>query len=99
MVTMNSDKAATKRKPEPNNGGCTGAPGAPSNAEEGVHTQTSISEESPNCLLYKKVLSGSRPRLYIILAITLQLRLIMTHFVSFGVVAGFFYRDTEYYVS
>lgn len=60
MVTMNSDKAATKRKPEPNNGGCTGAPGAPSNAEEGVHTQPSISEESPNHLLYKKVLNWKK---------------------------------------
>lgn len=53
MVTMNSDKAATKRKPEPNNGGCTGT----STNEDAVQAQTpSIAEESPNHLLYKKVI-------------------------------------------
>jgi regulator of G-protein signaling len=52
MVTMNSDKAANKRKPEPNNGGCTGT----STNEDAIQTQTpSITEESPNHLLYKKM--------------------------------------------
>lgn len=48
MVTMNSEKAAVKRKPEPNNGGCMKV------NEEAVTTQP-VAEESPNHLLYKKV--------------------------------------------
>lgn len=52
MVTMNSEKAATKRKPEPNNGGYTKV-----NNEESVTDvqPTPTSEESPNHLLYKKM--------------------------------------------
>lgn len=49
MVTMNSEKAAIRRKPEPNNGGCI----KPSN-EDTLSTQQTP-EESPNNLLYKKV--------------------------------------------
>lgn len=51
MVTMNSDKAAAKRKPEANNGGCTGV----SNEEPVSIQPTTSTEESPNHLLYKKV--------------------------------------------
>ncbi|CAH1153550.1 unnamed protein product [Phaedon cochleariae] len=51
MVTMNSEKAATKRKPESNNGGCTKL-----NNEEPVNLQSAgTTEESPNHLLYKKM--------------------------------------------
>lgn len=49
---MNSEKAAAKRKPEANNGGCTGVT---SNEETIPIAQPSTSEESPNHLLYKKV--------------------------------------------
>lgn len=54
MVTMNSDKAAARRRPEPNSGTCTGTS---SNDETViVSCQTmSATEESPNHLLYKKV--------------------------------------------
>lgn len=54
MVTMNSDKAAARRRPEPNSGTCTVAS---SNDETAIVTcQTaSAAEESPNHLLYKKV--------------------------------------------
>ncbi|XP_019869455.2 regulator of G-protein signaling 7 [Aethina tumida] len=52
MVTMNSEKAAAKRKPEANNGGCTGVT---SNEETIPIAQPSTSEESPNHLLYKKM--------------------------------------------
>ncbi|XP_018566519.1 regulator of G-protein signaling 7 [Anoplophora glabripennis] len=51
MVTMNSDKAAAKRKPEANNGGCTGV----SNEEPVSIQPTTNTEESPNHLLYKKM--------------------------------------------
>lgn len=53
MVTMNSDKAAAKRKPEPNNGGCTGTS---ANDETAIAPYQPLpAEESPNNLLYKKV--------------------------------------------
>lgn len=54
MVTMNSDKAAAKRKPEPNNGGCMGTS---ANEELAVvpYQPLAAVEESPNQLLYKKV--------------------------------------------
>lgn len=46
---MNSEKAAVRRKPEPNNGGCMKA-----SNEDTVSVQQ-LPEESPNNLLYKKV--------------------------------------------
>lgn len=62
MVTMNSDKAAAKRKPEPNNGGCTATS---TNEESFVPSQQQQQqqpvEESPNHLLYKKVLPFLQP--------------------------------------
>lgn len=48
MVTMNSEKAAVRRKPETNNGGCMRA------NDDNVSAQQST-DESPNNLLYKKV--------------------------------------------
>lgn len=49
MVTMNSEKAAIRRKPEPNNGGCLKA------SNEDATSAQQPSDESPNHLLYKKV--------------------------------------------
>lgn len=56
---MNLDKAAAKRKPEPNNGGCT----TNTTITSGGHEESTVTpnqplsatEESPNHLLYKKV--------------------------------------------
>lgn len=50
MVTMNSEKAAVRRKPEPNNGGCVKACN-----EDNASSAQQPAEESPNYLLYKKV--------------------------------------------
>ncbi|KAF5289565.1 hypothetical protein FQA39_LY15012 [Lamprigera yunnana] len=52
MVTMNSDKAQAKRKPEPSNEGCAGSS---RDNSMGVPQQFSAPEESPNHLLYKKM--------------------------------------------
>ncbi|KAK5639353.1 hypothetical protein RI129_011845 [Pyrocoelia pectoralis] len=52
MVTMNSDKAQAKRKPEPSNEGCAGSS---TDNTMGAPHQLSTSEESPNHLLYKKM--------------------------------------------
>lgn len=52
MVTMNSDKAAIKRKPDPSTSGCSIQP---VNEEVTSVPQPYITDESPNLLLYKKV--------------------------------------------
>ncbi|XP_060515802.1 regulator of G-protein signaling 7 [Cylas formicarius] len=53
MVTMNSDKAAVKRKPDLNSSACTVSN---SNQEIApIQQPTSTSDESPNLLLYKKM--------------------------------------------
>ncbi|CAG9759989.1 unnamed protein product [Ceutorhynchus assimilis] len=52
MVTMNSDKAAIKRKPDPSASGCSIQP---ANAETTTLQQPYISDESPNLLLYRKM--------------------------------------------
>lgn len=52
MVTMNSDKAQAKRKPEPSNGGYAGSS---TDNTVGAPHQLSAPDESPNHLLYKKV--------------------------------------------
>ncbi|KAB0801137.1 hypothetical protein PPYR_05491 [Photinus pyralis] len=52
MVTMNSDKAQAKRKPEPSNEVCAGS--STDNTMGGPH-QLLASDDSPNHLLYKKM--------------------------------------------
>ncbi|KAG5896689.1 hypothetical protein JTB14_002536 [Gonioctena quinquepunctata] len=52
MVTMNSDKAATKHKPESKEGGYTRTTNEETIA---ILPPTTIGEESPNQLLYKKM--------------------------------------------
>uniref|UniRef100_A0A6P7FJ36 Regulator of G-protein signaling egl-10 n=1 Tax=Diabrotica virgifera virgifera TaxID=50390 RepID=A0A6P7FJ36_DIAVI len=49
MVTMNSEKAATKRKPESNNESCTKL------NNDSLIQSTTTSDESPNNILYKKM--------------------------------------------
>lgn len=56
MVTMNSDKAVAKRKPDPNNGATTTA--TSNGGEEATiapYQPLSAADESPNNLLYKKM--------------------------------------------
>lgn len=52
MVTMNSDKAALKRKPDPSTSGCSVQP---VNEETSSLQQPYIADESPNLLLYRKM--------------------------------------------
>lgn len=54
MVTMNSDKSAARRRPEPNSGSCTGTT---TNDEAAIVScqPPSTSEVAPNHLLYRKV--------------------------------------------
>ncbi|XP_066158777.1 regulator of G-protein signaling 7 [Euwallacea fornicatus] len=53
MVTMNSDKAAIKRKPDPSTSGCSIQPVI--NENTNALQQPYISDESSNFLLYKKM--------------------------------------------
>ncbi|XP_045482456.1 regulator of G-protein signaling 7 isoform X1 [Harmonia axyridis] len=50
MVTMNSEKAAAKRKPESNNGSCMGT-----SIDEEALPHPSTTDDSPNLLLYRKM--------------------------------------------
>lgn len=52
MVTMNSDKAQAKRRPDPSNEGCAGSS---TDSTLGAPHPFTAPEESPNHLLYKKV--------------------------------------------
>lgn len=52
MVTMNSDKAAIKRKPDPSTSSCSIQS---ANEEIAPLQQSYITDESPNLLLYKRV--------------------------------------------
>lgn len=57
MVTMNSDKSATRRKQEPSNGGCAGSSSDANSPPVTVLTvhQFPSTDESPNHLVYRKV--------------------------------------------